>query len=156
MPDISGLAPYLKFLHVATMFTAVTLVVGGDIYFLRVAGRGHAEATARLGHAIRHRGPFTGPIIEIGVVFGILTALSGGFDLLAPWLIGAYVVVIAMTFLAFRFGAPAFTDILRVAETGDDDGVARLIDSGPYRRIALIDGALFGIAIFLMVVKPLA
>jgi hypothetical protein len=66
------------------------------------------------------------------------------------------VIVVVMTILAFRFGAPAFTDILRVAEAGDDEGVARLIDSGPYRRIALVDGALFGIAIFLMVVKPLA
>ena len=81
MPDIGGLAPYLKFLHIAAMITAVTLIVGGDLYFLRVATGGHAQATAQLGHAIRRRGPITGPIIEIGIIFGILAALSGGFDL---------------------------------------------------------------------------
>jgi len=156
MPDISGLAPYLKFLHVVAMITAVTLVVGGDVYFLRVASGGHAVATARLGHAIRRRGPITGPIIEIGVVLGILTVLAGGFNFLAPWLIGAYIVVILLAILAFRYGAPAFTAILDAADTGDDTAVASLIAAGGYRRIAIVDALLFGVAIFLMVVKPLA
>ena len=100
---------FVPFLHVAAMFTAVTLTVGGDLYFLRVAIEGNAIATSRLGHAIRRRGPITGPIIEIGVVFGILTAILGGFNLLAPWLVGAYIVIIVMTVLAFRVAAPAFT-----------------------------------------------
>lgn len=138
------------------MFTAVALVVGGDLYFLRVATGGHAEATARLGHAIRRRGPITGPIIEIGVVFGILTALSGGFDLPAPWLIGAYVIVVLLTILAFRSGASAFSAILEAADAGDDAQVSEMIASGGYRRIAVIDAGLFGVAIFLMVVKPLS
>ena len=156
MPDIGGLAPYLKFLHIAAMITAVTLIVGGDLYFLRVATGGHAQATAQLGHAIRRRGPITGPIIEIGIIFGILAALSGGFDLLAPWLIGAYVVVVLITILAFRFGAPAFSAILEAADAGDGARVDAMIASGSYRRIAVVDAILFGIAIFLMVVKPLS
>ena len=154
MPDLTFVVPYTKFLHVAAIFTAVTLIVGGDLYFVRVASSGSAIATARLGHAIRRRGPITGPIIEIAVVFGFVTAILGGFDLLAPWLIGAYVVVIAMAIFAFRVAAPEFTAILESADAGDDAGVAAAMASGRYRRIALANGALFAIAIFLMVVKP--
>ena len=152
--DWSSLVPYTKFLHVAAMFSAATIIVGADLYFLKVALAGSARATAELGHAIRRRGPVTGPILETGVVFGILTALLGGFDLLSPWLIAAYVVVIAMTFLAFRIAAPEFTSILEVADSGDDEAVARIVGTGRYRRIATVDALLFAIAIFLMVVKP--
>ena len=154
MPDLTFVVPYTKFLHVAAIFTAVTLVVGGDLYFMRVASSGSAEATARLGHAIRRRGPITGPIIEIAVVFGFVTALLGGFDLLAPWLVGAYVVVVAMTIFAFRVAAPEFSAILQFAEAGDDAGVGALMATGRYRRVAMFNGALFAIAIYLMVVKP--
>ena len=86
-------------------------------------------------------------------MFGFVTAILGGFDLLAPWLIGAYVVVIAMAIFAFRVAAPEFTAILESADAGDDAGVAAAMASGRYRRIALANGALFAIAIFLMVVK---
>ena len=154
MPDLTFLIPYTKFLHVAAIFTAVTLVVGGDLYFLRVASSGSAEATARLGHAIRRRGPITGPILEIAIVFGFITAILGGFDLLAFWLVGAYIVVVVMTVFAFRVAAPEFTAILASAEAGDDAGVAAAMATGRYRRIALANGALFAIVIFLMVVKP--
>jgi hypothetical protein len=152
----SDLVPYAKFLHVAAMFAAVTLFVGGDVYFLRVASAGDPGATARLGQAIRRRGPLTGPILEIGVAFGIVTALLGGLDFLAPWLVGAYVIVIALTVLAFRVAAPAFTTILHAAETGDGTAVATALTATSYRLVALVNAALYAAVIFLMVVKPVA
>ena len=133
MPDLMFVVPYAKFLHVAAIFTAVTLVVGGDLYFLRVASSGSAEATARLGHAIRRRGPITVPILEIAVVFGFITAMLGGFDLLAPWLVGAYIVVVALTIFAFRVAAPEFTAILRPPRPAMMPA-SRAMATGRYRR----------------------
>ena len=152
--DWSSLVPFTKFLHIAAMFSASTIIVGADLYFLRVARGGSAVATAQLGHAIRRRGPITGPIVEIGVAFGLLTAVLGGFNVLAPWLIAAYLVVIAMMVFAFRVAAPEFTAILEAADGGSDEAVAARVATGRFRRIATIDAALFAVAIFLMVVKP--
>jgi len=38
-------------------------------------------------------GPISIAVFISGVVFGLLTALTGGFDFLAGWLIAAYVLV---------------------------------------------------------------
>ena len=152
--DWSAVVPFTKFLHVAAMFSAATIIVGADLYFLRVAAGGSAVATAQLGHAIRRRGPLTGPILEIGVGFGILTALLGGFNLLAPWLIAAYAVVIVMIVFAFRVAAPEFSAILELADAGDDAALRSKVADGRFRWITAADAALFAAAIFLMVVKP--
>ena len=81
--------------------------------------------------------------------------MLGGFDLLAPWLVGAYVVVVALTVFAFRVAAPEFTAILQFAEAGDDTGVRGAMATGRYRRAGVDQRRRCSpIAIFLMVVKP--
>ena len=152
--DLHDLIPFTKFTHIAAMFMAASVTVGGDLLFLRIAGDGDAPTTARLGHAIRRRGPLTKPVYEVGLAFGLLTALLGGFNLLAPWLIGAYVVIAAMVVVSNWVAAPASTRILEVAETGDAGAVRAAMASTGYARTARLTGLLFAIAIFLMVVKP--
>lgn len=88
--DLFALVPYTKFAHIAAMFVAASVVIGGDLLFLRIATEGNAATTAKLGHAIRRRGPLTRPVYGVGILFGVVTALLGGFNFFAPWLIGAY------------------------------------------------------------------
>ena len=154
--ELHDLVPYTKFGHIAAMFIAASVTVGGDLLFLRIASEGNASTTARLGQAIRRRGPLTKYVYEIGILFGLITAFLGGFNLLAPWLIGAYLVIAALIYVSNWIAAPAYTKILEVAETGDDEAVRRTLTSTRYARAAQLTTVLFLFAVFLMVVKPFA
>lgn len=84
----------LTFLHIAVMFLAISLSLGPAV-LLRVAARsgnartiqGTAEATGRIGRVI-------GPIFGLGGLLGVATAVVTGYDLLAPWLLIAYVLFV--------------------------------------------------------------
>jgi hypothetical protein len=154
LSDLAWLTPFAKYAHVVAMFAAVTIQVGSDLYFLRVARNGDANATSRLGHAIRRRGAIEGPILEIGILFGLLTALLGGFNFLAPWLIASYVLIAIGLLNVFRVAAPAFTSILDAADASDAAGIAKLLETGPYRLAALVNALMYATVIFMMVVKP--
>ena len=146
----------LKFLHVLGAASVASIQVGSDFYFDRVARSGDTAGAAGLGAAIRRRGRIEGPILEITVALGLITALVGGFDLLSRWLLLAYADVIVMAALAFRVGAPAFTALIEAAKAGDSREVERLVRDRRRRFAVLSNAALYALLVFLMVVKPLA
>jgi len=151
-----SLALLLKFLHVVAAFAAVSIQVGSDLYFQRVVGSGSTEAVARFGEAIRRRGFVEGVIFEIAVVLGLLAAWTGGFNLLAGWLVLAYVDVVLMIILGVFFAAAPFTAILEAAEAGDASAMAAAARAPRRRAMLAIGIVLYGALIFLMVVKPFA
>ena len=144
----------LKFLHVAAVIGVFSIQVASDLYFQRVARSGSTEAVAKLGAAIRRRGPVEATIFEIAVVLGILTAVFGGFDLLAPWLLASYVIIAISVIFALRYTAAPFSAILDAAAAGDAAAMERAMNA-PARRIALAGTLiLYSSLVFLMVVKP--
>lgn len=144
----------LKFLHVAAVIGVFSIQVASDLYFQRVARSGSTEAVAKLGAAIRRRGHIEATIFEIAVVLGILTAIFGGFDLLAPWLLASYVIIAISVVFALRYTAAPFSAILDAATAGDAAAMERAL-SAPARRIALAGTLiLYSSLVFLMVVKP--
>ena len=146
----------LKFLHVAAVIAVFSIQIASDLYFQRVAGSGSTEAVAKLGAAIRKRGFVEAVIFEIAVVLGILTALFGSFDLLAPWLLMSYAIIAITIVFALTYAAKPFTAILEAAEAGDADAMERAVHA-PGRRFALATGVtLYSLLVFLMVVKPFA
>jgi uncharacterized membrane protein len=146
----------LKFLHVAAVIAVFTIQVGSDAYFQRVARSGSTEAVARLGEAIRKRSFVEAVIFEIAVVLGLLTALFGSFNLLAAWLLMSYAIVVMVIAFAVTFAAKPFSAILEAAQAGDAEAMAQAVDA-PARRLALWFGiVMYGLLVFLMVVKPFA
>ena len=144
----------LKFLHVAAVIGVFSIQVASDLYFQRVARSGSTEAVAKLGAAIRRRGPVEATIFEIAVVLGILTAIFGEFDLLAPWLLASYVIIAISVVFALRYTAAPFSAILDAAAAGDAAAMERALNA-PARRIALAGTLiLYSSLVFLMVVKP--
>ena len=144
----------LKFLHVAAVIGVFSIQVASDLYFQRVARSGSTEAVAKLGAAIRRRGPIEATIFEIAVILGILTAIFGGFDLLAPWLLASYVIIAISVVFALRYTAAPFSAILDAAAAGDAAAMERALNA-PARRIALAGTLiLYSSLVFLMVVKP--
>jgi hypothetical protein len=94
---------------------------------------GDTRATATLGAAIRRRLWFEALVMELTVAFGIGAALTGGFNLLAPWLLAAYAIVVGQLALGIRFGAVDFTAPIEAA--GRDDAPEMLRIARSRRRV---------------------
>jgi uncharacterized membrane protein len=84
----------LTFLHVATMFLAVAMSLGPAI-LIRFAGRtGNARSIQGVAETSVALSRFIGPVFVLGAAFGLATALVGGYDLTAPWLLIGYVLFV--------------------------------------------------------------
>ena len=146
----------LKFLHVAAVIAVFSIQIASDLYFQRVTRSGSTEAVAKLGAAIRQRGVVEALIFEIAVVLGLLTAIVGGFNLLAPWLLMSYAIIVVVVIFAVTYAARPFSAILEAAEAGDADAMA-VSASARARKVALaVPIVLYGLLVFLMVTKPFA
>lgn len=148
------LFPFLKWGHVIGAAAAVSITVWGDLLFQRVVLTGDTHAVAILGVAIRRRVWVEALMFEITIVLGIGAALTGSFNLLAPWLLAAYAVIVLLFALNMRFGAVGFTVLIEAAQRGDAAEMLRLARSR--RRIAWLTFSVlsFAILIGLMVMKP--
>jgi hypothetical protein len=85
-----------KFLHISTMIAAVTLALGPSFVFDRVAASGDVLATRAFLSRMAIFDRLIPGLFVSGAVFGLLAAVTIGFDLLEPWLVVAYVLFIGM------------------------------------------------------------
>jgi hypothetical protein len=148
----------LKFLHILSMFGAVTLVVG-SIVFLDLVGRSRDIVSYRRLDAIVQRTDLVAVVLFLaGIVLGFLTAFAGGFDLTAGWLILAYVLVGALLLEAFLFTLPWYSKIREAANNADDARAAaeveRLLRTPHHVVLVAVIVLLWASVIFVMVVKP--
>jgi hypothetical protein len=95
----------------------------------------------------------------IGFVFGLLAAVTGGFDVLDGWLIAAYVLV-ALFFVNALIFARATGRLGQMAVEADEgqrpveEVVAAMAASNPARRLLLGNATIFALLILDMVLKP--
>lgn len=146
----------LKFLHIFAMFLAVTLLFSPDIVFYRAAA-------ARDVHTMRRVGSLSKIVVNAGIILffvglglGFLTALTGGFDLTAPWLITAYVLVALIIALGAIVENPHYLKISAAAERSGEqfsEELERLVRS-PLKQLGWVSAALYGAVIYTMVTKP--
>ena len=148
----------LLFLHITTFIAAITMSYG-PLLLLRLAYRTDEVANIRGLAAVHSRlGPLTFVIYMLGGIFGGLTAIAFGFDLLAPWLVIAYVAfaIVVLTGVTENRTWP-----LRVAEAVNrtPDGpltpeIRHLFMNGKTLSVLAIDIVWFFVIIFDMVIKP--
>jgi len=149
-----------KTLHVLSMVTMVTVFIGAEIFYAAAMRRRDVQALAFIQRTVERTGAgFIGlGGILLGIVFGLLTAATGGFDFTAGWLIVAYVLVAAFFVNAFIFGERAVRAgkaAMEAVESGRpvDDSVVDLRTN--YGLIVLgINLVLFTAIIIDMVLKP--
>jgi uncharacterized membrane protein len=85
-----------KALHILSMFAAVTFLIGEAFFYAVAIWRGDVAGLAAVRRLVGGR-PVIGVVFLIaGIVFGVLTALTGGLDFFAGWLIAAYVLIVAL------------------------------------------------------------
>lgn len=149
-----------KFLHIATMFGAITLLFATELLFYRAARRADVSglrAIAAHGHAVTNAGVV---LFLVGIAFGFLTALTGGLDLLAPWLLLAYGLVVALIVLGGVVEGPIAARIVKAAEASGDgppsEELRQLLAGRRGERLMALSALLYLAVIFVMVVKPFA
>jgi hypothetical protein len=148
----------LLFLHITFFVIAITISYG-PLLLLRLAYQTGEVGNIR-GLAVVHSrlGPFTFVMYMLGGIFGGLTAIAFGFDLLAPWLVIAYV---AFAIAVLTGVTENRTWPLRLAEavrrTPDGPLTPEIRDLFMNRRtlaVLALDIAWFFVIIFDMVIKP--
>lgn len=147
-----------KFLHIVAMFGAVTLIVGTSV-LLDLVGRTRDVLSYRRLDAIVQRTDMVAiGLFVAGVVFGLAAAATGGFDLLASWLILAYAVVAGLLIEGFVLTIPSYNRVREAAHLADQEAAASEVDRllrSPRHRFALVlMVSLWLAAIFVMVFKP--
>jgi hypothetical protein len=159
--DLSGLVPYLLFLHVLGAIAAFGPTFAFSIMGT-MAGREpqHANFSARQTFAIVNR--LVVPLAIIQGVTGVLLVLSASFDVTkAPWLaIGIVLYAIALTH-SLTIQRPALVHLIELTSTppppGTPPGPPPPAIRATVRQIQLggvFGGLLIVVIVFMMVVKP--
>ncbi len=148
-----------KFLHISTMIAAVTLALGPSLAFDRVSASGDVPATRAFltRMAIFDRlipGLFLG-----GALFGLLAAATIGFNLLAPWLLVAYVLFIGVMAMHATVGSRWRADLGRsiaVLPAGVESSpeLATLASATVGKVIYWVTALVTVVTVFDMVAKP--
>jgi uncharacterized membrane-anchored protein YitT (DUF2179 family) len=150
-----------KALHILSMFSVVAMEIGAEFLFAFAIARRDVRALATVHRILEQArlGPISIAAFLAGIVFGLLTALTGGLDFLAGWLIAAYVLVTVI----FVGGSRLWPKVLLPlgakaveAEAGQrpaDDVVREMAASrAVWWHVAM--ATIFGLIILDMVLKP--
>jgi hypothetical protein len=134
------------------MFGVVTLWVGAWVVWDLVARTGDRSALRRVDHVTQVTGQVGFFLLIAGVAAGFGTAVTGGFDLTAPWLLIAYALLLS-DIVVLRW-ATVHVALVREAQ-GDD--ARDLVAVATSRRSNLTLVVLVGFWLLIiadMVVKP--
>jgi len=149
-----------KALHVLSMVTMITAFIGAEVFYAEAIRRRDVAAVAFVQRTLERYGIgfiALGGILA-GIVFGLLTAATGGFDFVADWLVIAYVLVAAFFVNAFVVGERVVRVGLAAikAEAGEVPAEDVVRDMASTRAVFLVtlNAVLFAVIIADMVLKP--
>lgn len=145
----------LLLLHILIMFVAVTLGAGTLLLVLVAARTGRTRTALEIAALPTER--FIPPAYIVGGLFGVATGLAFGYNLLAPWLVIAYLLFAVATAWGIRVTSPAMRRLANIAATGDLETNASDVERRLGRALTIDAGFTFlliGLLILDMVVKP--
>ena len=147
-----------KFLHIAAMFAAVSVFVGQGLLSAGIARTADVRAIRRALVAETRFQPVGGVLFVLGLVFGIVAALTAEFDLTAPWLLIAYGLVVAVIATGIAYHGPRGKKLQALAEASPENepsvALRALVEAPSARVMAALDSLLWLAIIYVMVVKP--
>ncbi len=150
-----------KFLHISTMITAVTLALGPSLVFDRLAASGDVLATRAFLARMAVFDRFIGALFVLGALFGLLAATAIGFNLLAPWLVIAYLIFVSVMVLQVTVGrrwrgSLAHTVSAVPAGTAHSTELAIIGSAAAGKLLYWYTAAATAVIVFDMVAKPLS
>jgi hypothetical protein len=146
------------FLHILTMFLAVTVSFGPEVLD-RLAIRTREVSTIRSAFRLHGRiGPAIPILFLLGAAFGLVAVFTGGFNPFRPWLLIAYVVFILALVnggaIMARWGARVGALAQASPMEAPSAELAAAIDDPRIRAAFWIEALLLTAVIFDMVIKP--
>jgi hypothetical protein len=146
-------SPFLL-LHILAMFSIVAFHSGPQFLALAAARMGQTGALGPIADLYARTGRLVPPLGILGALAGLATALTGEFNLLAPWLLIAYGLFVVIIVYGGLISAPY---VLRLGEAAREGrpNLEQLLG----RRLTLIvagDASLLVLIIADMVLKPFA
>jgi hypothetical protein len=141
------------YLHIIAVFAAVSVAMGSSVVLLIAARRRELDVVRAItGMPLGRLIPV---LYGIGGLLGLATAISYGFDLLAPWLVIAYVIFAVLTVVGIVFSGPLIERlhaVLTNPSAGGEGELDRLLGRLTLDTI----GTTTGIALIIadMVFKP--
>lgn len=148
-----------KYLHIVSMFFAVALTISGELVIRRVATSHDVRAIRTTVERVRPLGNISTILFLSGAAFGIVAALTGQINLLAPWLILAYVAFIGAILTGIFITDPWVGRLSKAAAESPDgeasDGLRAVIADPVARSATWGLMAIIAVLVFIMVVKPL-
>jgi hypothetical protein len=147
-----------KFGHIAAMFAAVSIFVGQGMLEGAVARSGNVTALRRVLAAEDRFAAVGGGLYLLGIALGLITALSGGLDLLEPWLLIGYVLAAIVLVNAFLYHIPTANRLKALAAESPENvpspELRAAIDAPLGSVMITVDSFVWLALIFVMVVKP--
>ena len=153
--------PILKFAHIAAMFSSFLLLWATDLLFWQAARRGDVPGLRTIGRYGARIVPIGVVLFFVGIGFGVVNAVVGGWNLLAPWLLITYALVAVMLVMGLFIETPMLDRLAAKANEEADatEPSPELRQLMADRRPILYDAISFVIwiaVIYVMVVKPLS
>ena len=142
-----------KFLHILSMFSGVTLLVGGSLFFEAVARSRDAGAIAKVGRAMKRMETIGIISIILGIGFGLAFATAADYDLMDGWLIFAYVMV-ALLFVIGPIESAMVAKVVEVAESGDQEALDIQVRRETRATLSILSLLIYVALIYDMVMKP--
>jgi hypothetical protein len=155
-----SLSLLLLFLHITTMVVAIAVAYGTGLVVRLAYMTGQVAAIRGVGMALARLEPVIPILFVAGGLFGLLTAINFGFDLLAPWLVIAYVLFAIAMVIGAAHTAKWGQRVGQVAASTPDGPLtpelAAMFTDRRVVALAIAEYAIVIVLIFDMVVKPLS
>ncbi len=147
-----------KYLHVLTMFAAVAAAIVPELVLHAVARRGDVAGLRGLLPTAEKAGKLIPMLFVTGLVFGIIAAVAGEFDLLRPWLIASYVLFAIALGVGALVSDPWAKRLGEAAFASPTDAPSAELQAAIHDRRGTIASTILMtmivVILFLMVVKP--
>jgi hypothetical protein len=145
----------LVFVHVALMFTAVSVSYGGVVFFLIALRTGNVASLRTMALTANSTAKLIPPLYGLAGIFGLVAAIYSGINLLTPWLVIAYVLFIVLTLIGAVYTGPTIKRIGASLAAADQTLPADIVVSRTrFYRMEVIDFFFLFLIIFDMVIKP--
>ena len=147
------------FLHVLTMFFAVAISGGVELFLMRIARTRDARTIRTVFELHQKLVKYIPRAYLLGLAFGVIAIFVNGFNPFAPWLLLAYpLFVVGILTGAVGVGPWAEGVIAAAASSGDSTSpeLEAAINSPRGRNALVLFWAVLAAIVFVMVVKPLS
>jgi hypothetical protein len=153
-----SLGTFTLWLHITVMFSAITISYG-PAFLADLAYRSGRVSTLRgVALAAAPLGRFIPVFYFAGGLLGLVTAINFGYNLLAPWLLIAYVLFASAIVTGIGFNAKFGPRVIQATADVPDGPltpeITALFTDPRYRLVTTIDYVVVIAILFDMVVKP--